>query len=89
MGFYVLCNETSPEEILGLGSAGTVKEGTKKYAAPAKLLSYLNLLFFFFSFLPLLKPPLHMHYLILILMAERCLKSHRCTALATAVGLKN
>ena len=50
MGFYALYNETSHEEILpDLGSAGTEKKGTKKYAAPAKLLSYLlNLLFFFF-----------------------------------------
>ena len=61
MGFYVLYNETSHAEILGLGSAGTVKKGTKKYAVPAKLLSYL---LNFLSFLPLLKPLLHMHYLI-------------------------
>ena len=41
MGFYALYNETSHEEI-GLGSAGTVTKGTKKYVAPAKLLSHLT-----------------------------------------------
>ena len=56
MIFYALYNETWHEEILGLGSSETVKKGTKKYAAPV--------FFFFFSFFPLLKPPLHMHYLI-------------------------
>ena len=54
MVFYALYNETSHEEILGLGSSETVQKGTKKYAAPV----------FFWSFLPLLKSLLHMHYLI-------------------------
>lgn len=46
VGFYVLYNETSHEEILpGLGRAGTEKKGTKKYAVPAKLLSWTYGLF--------------------------------------------
>ena len=81
MIFYALYNETWHEEILGLGSSETVKKGTKKYAAPV--------FFFFCRFYRCKSRPYTCIILYLILMAERCLKSHRCTALATAVGLQN